>query len=66
MSLGARLAIDCTMLPLWTQQRDGREHRDPSDRFIVTTARRLNGVLVTCDDEVVAYAKRGHVKAYAA
>jgi hypothetical protein len=33
---------------------------------IAHVARRLNGVVVTCDEEIVAYAEQGHVKAYAA
>ena len=64
LSVDSRLAIDCTQLPLWIRERDGKEHRDPNDRFIVTTARRLNGVLVTCDDEIVEYARRGHLQGF--
>jgi PIN domain nuclease of toxin-antitoxin system len=63
-SVDARLAIDSTLLPRWTRVRDGREHRDPADRFIVATARRLNATLLTCDNEVLAYAANGHLKAY--
>ena len=63
LSIGARIAVDCTRLPLCTRRRDGQPHRDPSDRFIVSTARTLNGVLVTCDDEILAYAEQGHVRA---
>ena len=59
-----RLAIDCTRLPPWIRERDGRDHRDPGDRFIVATARRLNGILLTCDEEILTYANRGHVKAF--
>lgn len=66
VSIGKRLAVDCTRLPTWTRQRDGLEHRDPSDRFLVTTARRLNAVLLTRDAEILAYARQGHVKAFAA
>lgn len=64
LSLDSRLAIDCTRLPLWIRKRDGKEHRDPGDRFIVTTARRLNGVLITCDEEILEYARQDHVRAY--
>lgn len=64
LPIDARLAIDSARLPLWTRERDGQEHRDPSDRFIVTTARRLNAVLLTCDEEIVAYASRGHLRAF--
>lgn len=66
VAIGARLAIDSTSLPRWIRRGDGRDHRDPCDRFIVTSARRLNGVVVTCDEEIVAYAEQGHVKAYEA
>ncbi len=62
--IGPRLAVDCTTLPRWMRQRDGREHRDRCDRFIVTTARRRNGIVLTCDEEILAYAAQGHVKAY--
>lgn len=58
------VAIECTRLPRWIRQRDGKEHRDPCDRFIATTARLLNAVLTTCDREILAYARQGHVKAY--
>jgi PIN domain nuclease of toxin-antitoxin system len=64
LPIGSRIAVECTRLPRWTRRRDGREHRDPGDRFIVTTTRRLNGVVLTCDDEILAYAQQGHVKAY--
>lgn len=63
-SIGARIAVACTRLPPWTRRRDRQEHRDPSDRFIVSTARNLNGVLLTCDEEMLAYSEQGHVKAY--
>ncbi len=64
MPVDSRLAIDCTTLPLWTRKRDKGEHRDPADRFIVTTARRLNAILVTCDEEILHYAGQGHVAAF--
>jgi PIN domain nuclease of toxin-antitoxin system len=66
LPIGSRTATGCTRLPAWTPRRDGRQHRDPADRFIVTTTRRLNGVLVTCDEEILAYAGAGHLKAYVA
>jgi PIN domain nuclease of toxin-antitoxin system len=62
--IGARLAIDSTLLPHWLRTSDGKEHRDPNDRFIVTTARRLNAVLLTCDEQIIAYATQGHVNAF--
>lgn len=64
LTIGPRMAIKCTRLPLWKRQRDGREHRDPNDRFIVSAARHLTGMLLTCDEEMLAYAERGHVKAF--
>jgi len=64
LAIDGRLAIDCTHLPRWMRARDGQEHRDPNDRFIVTAARRLNGLLLTCDEEIIAYARQGHVRVY--
>lgn len=64
LPIDSRLSIASTALPRWIRRRDGREHRDPADRFIVATARRLNAVLVTCDEEVLDYAERGHVNAF--
>lgn len=64
LPIDLRLAVECTRLPPWIRSRDGKEHRDPGDRFIVTTARRLNGILLTCDEEIVAYAGQGHVRAF--
>jgi len=64
LSLDSRTAMDCTRLPPWFRARDGHEHRDPNDRFIVATARRLNAVLLTCDEEILHYASQGHVRAY--
>ncbi len=64
MPVDSRLAIDCTTLPLWTRRSDKKEHRDPADRFIVTTTRRLNAILVTCDEEILHYAGQGHVAAF--
>ena len=64
LALDARIAVDCTRLPLWVRVRDAKEHRDPPDRFIVATARRVNGILLTCDDEILTYAEQGHVRAH--
>lgn len=63
LPVDTRLSIDCTQLPLWIRRNDKKEHRDLADRFIVTTTRRLNGVLVTCDEEILEYARQGHVAA---
>lgn len=64
LPIDARLGVDSTRLPPWARERDGQEHRDPGDRFVVATARRLGGVLLTCDREILAYASRGHLRAY--
>lgn len=64
VAMGTRVAVDSTLLPTWIRTRDGKEHRDPADRMIVATARLLNATLLTCDEEVIAYAEAGHLKAY--
>ncbi|HEX8209739.1 MAG TPA: type II toxin-antitoxin system VapC family toxin [Longimicrobium sp.] len=66
MPVDSRLSIDSTILPLWLRRSDKREHRDPADRFIVAAARRLNAILLTCDEEILHYASQGHVAAYEA
>ena len=38
-------------------------HRDPADRMIVATARRLRVPILTSDREILAYAAAGHVAA---
>lgn len=62
--LSPAVLIDSTVLPPWIRRRDGKEHKDPNDRFIVVTARRKKAVLVTCDDEIVHYANQGHVTVF--
>lgn len=64
LTIDPQLAIGSTRLPRWLRRRDAQEHRDPNDRFIVTTARRLNAVLLTCDEEILHFAGQGHVRAY--
>ena len=64
LPIDTKLCIDSTHLPVWTRTRDGKEHRDPNDRFLATAARRLNAVLVTCDEEILFYAEQGHLQAY--
>jgi PIN domain nuclease of toxin-antitoxin system len=64
LTIDPTLAIESTRLPIWLRARDGKEHRDPNDRFIVATARRLNAVLLTCDEEILHFADQGHVQAY--
>lgn len=64
LAIDSSLAIDSTRLPVWVRKRDGQEHRDPADRFIVATARRLNAVLITCDEEILDYADQGNLRGY--
>lgn len=52
------MAIGATLLPDWT-------HKDPADRLLVATARELNATLMTRDDEILRYARRGHLQAIA-
>jgi PIN domain nuclease of toxin-antitoxin system len=62
--LSPAVLIDSTLLPTWIRRRDGKEHKDPSDRFIVATARRKRAVLVTCDEEIVNYSQQGQIAAF--
>jgi PIN domain nuclease of toxin-antitoxin system len=64
LPIDSRLAVDSTCMPPWNRIRDGQEHRDPNDRFITATARRLNGIVITCDSKILEYARQGHVRAY--
>ena len=38
-------------------------HGDPGDRFLMATARILDCPIITADDNILAYAAAGHVKA---
>ena len=53
--LSPSIAIESTRLP-------GQLHRDPADRILIATARLLGAALVTCDERILAYAKKGHVR----
>lgn len=53
--LSPSIAIESTRLP-------GAPHRDPADRILIATARLMGAALVTCDQAVLAYAKKGHVR----
>ncbi len=55
------LAVDVTLLPSWIRRRDGKPHKDPVDRFLVTTARRRNAILITADAAILHYADDGHL-----
>jgi PIN domain nuclease of toxin-antitoxin system len=64
LGIDGRLAIESTRMARWIRKRDGQEHRDPNDRFIVATARRLNAVLITCDEEILSYADEGNLRGF--
>jgi PIN domain nuclease of toxin-antitoxin system len=53
--LSPSIAIESTRLP-------GDVHRDPADRILIATARQLGAALVTCDERILGYAKKGHVR----
>lgn len=50
--------IDSSFLP-------GVLHRDPADRILIATARAFDLTLVTRDQTILEYAKKGHVRALA-
>jgi len=50
------IAIEACSLP-------GDFHDDPADRIIVATARVMGATLFTRDRSILAYARRGHLKA---
>ncbi|HZH03309.1 MAG TPA: type II toxin-antitoxin system VapC family toxin [Myxococcaceae bacterium] len=62
--LSPAVLIDMTRLPPWVRRSDGKEHRDPNDRFLVTTARRRSATLVTCDEMILDYARQGHLEVF--
>jgi len=41
----------------------GQFHGDPADRMIVATAKTESALLLTRDEEILRYAKTGHIKA---
>jgi PIN domain nuclease of toxin-antitoxin system len=53
--LSPSIAVESTRLP-------GDPHRDPADRILIATARRLGAALVTCDTRILSYGARGHVR----
>lgn len=55
----SEIALDAAYLP-------GVMHRDPSDRWLIATARVLQVPLLTRDRAILAYARAGHVTAIAA
>lgn len=54
--LTPKIAIDSATLP-------GTFHKDPADRIIVATARRLGIPLLTVDERILRYCETGHVRA---
>jgi PIN domain nuclease of toxin-antitoxin system len=54
--LSPEAAIEAAFLP-------GRLHRDPADRLLIATARQLGATLITRDELILAYARRGYVDA---
>lgn len=55
LPLSPQIAIESSFLP-------GGFHGDPADRMIVATARVENLVLATGDQNILAYAKKHHVR----
>jgi PIN domain nuclease of toxin-antitoxin system len=53
--LSPSIAIESTRLP-------GVPHRDPADRILIATTRLMGASLVTCDEAVLAYAEKGHLR----
>jgi len=56
LPLSPNILAEATRLP-------GTIHRDPADRMLVATARHHNLTLLTRDDDILNYAKQGHLKA---
>lgn len=56
--MGPDILVASSFLP-------GPIHKDPFDRILVETARRLNLALVTSDRAILAYGAKGHVKTLA-
>ena len=62
-SLKLRLIVFDDTIALEAAYRPGDFHRDPSDRWVVATARVAGATLVTADKLILAYAAAGHVQA---
>jgi PIN domain nuclease of toxin-antitoxin system len=54
INLNRAIASDSAQLP-------DCNHKDPADRFIISTARVYNAKLMTRDSKIIEYAKTGHV-----
>jgi len=55
VELTPEIALESTRLP-------AELHGDPADRIIVATTRVVGGTLITCDDRILEYSARGHVR----
>ena len=55
LDLSPQVLLDSTRLP-------GKLHKDPADRMIIATARHHGLTLLTRDDDILSYARQGHVK----
>ena len=54
LDINCAIAMDSVRLPNF-------KHKDPSDRFIISTARIYNAKLMTRDQKIIEYAKNGYV-----
>ena len=63
LPITSAVAIESTQLPSWLRSKEGKEHKDPNDRFLVATARIQAAVLITCDELILQYAASGHLMA---
>lgn len=57
-ALSPEVLVEASFLP-------GRLHRDPADRILIATARRLDLTLVTRDQIILDYAHQGHARSLA-
>jgi len=57
-ALSPEVLIDSAFLP-------GVLHRDPADRILIATARKFDLTIMTRDQTILEYARRGHVRALA-
>jgi PIN domain nuclease of toxin-antitoxin system len=55
VELTPEIALESTRLP-------AELHGDPADRIIVATTRVVGGTLITCDDRILEYSARSHVR----
>lgn len=56
----------CEMTPeilITSSYLPGEVHGDPADRILIATARQLDMTIVTRDQKILAYARRGYVHA---